>query len=104
MRLHLADPYATGCSEDELGRAFDLYTELTAERPDDDRRWISLFRVQGRRGDAMGLEFSVRRLRTALVELGQAEKPETARLPLSVQRVLEEVEKQLRASDESAVG
>ena len=34
----------------------------------------------------MGLEFSVGRLRTALVEFGQAEKPATARLPLSVQR------------------
>jgi hypothetical protein len=104
VRLHLADLYATGSSEDELGRAFDLYTELTAERPDDDRRWISLLRIQGRRGDAMGLEFSVRRLRTALVELGQAEKPETARLPLSVQRVLDEVESQLRAPGETAVG
>jgi hypothetical protein len=104
VRLRLAELYATGESEHELGRAFDLYTELTAERPDDDRRWIALLRVQGRRGDAMGLEASIRRLRTALVELGQAEKPETARLPLSVQRVLEEVQNELRAPGESAVG
>ena len=68
------------------------------------RRWISLLRVQGRRGDAMGLEASIRRLRTALVELGQAEKPETARLPLSVQRVLEEVQNQLRGIGETAAG
>ncbi len=104
VRLRLADLYATGESEDELGRAFDLYTELTAERPDDDRRWISLLRVQGRRGDAMGLEASICRLRTALVELGQAEKPETARVPLSVQRVLEEIQNQLRTLGEAAVG
>src|SRR5207237_403392 len=104
VRLRLADLYATGTSEEELGRAFDLYTELTAERPDDDRRWISLLRVQGRRGDAIGLEASIRRLRTALVELGLAEKPETARLPLSVQRAIEEVQKQFQALGESAVG
>ena len=55
-------------------------------------------------GDAMGLEASVRRLRTALVELGHAEKPETARLPLSIQRVLEEVPSQMWTSDETAVG
>src|SRR5205823_1671277 len=97
VRLRLADLYAAGSSDDELSRAVDLYTELTAERPDDDRRWISLLRVQGRRGDAMGLEASIRKLRTALVELGQAEKPETARLPLSIQRVLEEVQSQLGA-------
>ena len=51
-----------------MGRTSD--TELTAERPDDDRRWISLLRVQGHRGDAMGLEASIRRLRTAMVEPG----------------------------------
>ena len=43
-------------------------------------------------------------LRTALVELGQAEKPQTARLPLSVQRVLEDVQNQLRGIGEAAVG
>jgi len=104
VRLHLADLYASGRLEDELGRAVDLYTELTGERPDDDRRWISLLRVHGRRGDAMGLEASLRRLRTALVELGHGDKPDTVRLPLNVQRVLEEVQAQLRTPAESAVG
>jgi hypothetical protein len=47
---------------------------------------------------------SIRRLRTALVELGQAEKPETASLPLSIQRVLEEVQSEIRAQGETAVG
>ena len=36
-------------------------------------------RVQGRRGDAMGLEASVGRLRTALVELGQTRKARNRR-------------------------
>jgi hypothetical protein len=60
--------------------------------------------VQARRGDGMGVEASIRRLRTALVELGQAEKPETARLPLSIQRVLKEVQSKIRAQGETAVG
>jgi hypothetical protein len=104
VRLRLADLYATGSAEDELSRAVDLYTELTAERPDDDRRWISLLRVQGRRGDAMGLEASIRRLRTALVELGQADNPESACLPLSVQRVVDELNAELATSRRSALG
>lgn len=104
VRLRLADLYASGSSEEELGRAVDLYTELTGERPDDDRRWISLLRVQGRRGDAMGLAVSVRRLRTALVELGHGDRPETVRVPPNVQRVLDEVEAQTRPSDQSAAG
>jgi hypothetical protein len=52
----------------------------------------------------MGFEASIRRLRTALVELGQAEKPDTVRLPLSVQRVLDGVESQLRPPGATAVG
>jgi hypothetical protein len=52
----------------------------------------------------MNLEASIRRLRTALVEFGQAEKPETVCLPLSVQHVLEEVQNQLRAPGDTAVG
>jgi nucleoid-associated protein YgaU len=104
VRLRLADLYATGRSEEELGRAVDLYTELTAERPDDDRRWTALLRAQGCRGDAMGLEVSLRRLRTALVELGQGDRAESVRLPLNVQRVLDEVRAQMRVTGETAVG
>ena len=79
-------------------------TELKAERPDDDRRRISLLRVHGRRGDAMGLEASLRRLRTALVELGQGDKPQTVRLLPNVQRVLEEVQAEFRGRAENAAG
>jgi hypothetical protein len=69
VRHRLADLYAAGTDDRELGRAVELYTELTAERPEDHRLWVSLLRVQGRRGDALGLQASLRRLRTALVEL-----------------------------------
>src|SRR5262249_57833768 len=67
------------------------------------RLWTVLLRVQGHR-DAMGLEVSLRRLRTALVELGQGDTPETVRLPLNVQRVLDEVRAQMRFAGETAVG
>jgi hypothetical protein len=41
VRLRLTDLYAAGSAEQELGRAAELYTELTAERPEDDRLWVS---------------------------------------------------------------
>ncbi len=90
MRRRCASAWrtSTGSSEEELGRSVDIYTELTAERPDDDRRWISLWRVHGRCGDATALDASLRRLRTAVVELGQGDKPDTVHLPLNAQRVL----------------
>ena len=53
---------------------FDVYTALTAERRMTTPGGFA-FPVQSRRGDAMGPEFSVCRLRTALVELGQPRTP-----------------------------
>jgi DNA-binding SARP family transcriptional activator len=100
VRLRLADLYAAGTDEQELGRAVELYTELTAERPADDRLWVALLRVQGRRGDVLGLQASLRRLRTALVEIGQGDDPETVRLPSNVQRVLDEVQAQARTTSQ----
>ena len=50
-----------------------------------------MFRVCGRLGDQLGLEVSVRRLRTALVELGVGDDADTVPLPPSLERVLEEV-------------
>jgi hypothetical protein len=44
----------------------------------------------------LGLEKSLRRLRTTLVELGQGDNPETVRLPPNVTRVLGEVEEEAR--------
>jgi hypothetical protein len=104
VRQRLADHYAAGGDDHELGRAVELYTELTAERPDDDRLWVSLLRVQGRRGDALGLQASLRRLRTALVELGQGDDPDTVALPFKVQQILDEVQAQARAPRQSAAG
>lgn len=66
------------------------------ERPEDDRLWVALLRVQGRRGDALGLESTLRRLRTTLVQLGHGDKPDTVRLPPNVTRVLDEVQEEAR--------
>jgi hypothetical protein len=68
-----------------------LYGGLTAEWLDDERLWAALLRVCGRLGAQLGLEVSVRRLRTALVELGVGDDADTVPLPPSLERVLEEV-------------
>jgi two-component SAPR family response regulator len=98
VRRHLADLCAEGSDEADLRRAQELYTELTGERPDDDHLWVALLRVQGRLGDLLGVQASLRRLRMALVELGQGDDPDKISLPPNVQRVLEEVQVQSRAA------
>jgi hypothetical protein len=97
IRRRLADLYACGEEDADLGHAVELYTELVAERPDDEQLWVALLRIQGRRGDVLALQTSLRRLRSALVELGQGSDPETVRLPPNVQRVLDEIQRQDRA-------
>jgi two-component SAPR family response regulator len=96
LRRHLADLCAEGSQDAELLRAQELYTELTGERPDDDHLWVALLRVQGRRGDVLGVQTSVRRLRTALVELGHGADPDKAALPPNVLRVLQEMQAQTK--------
>jgi hypothetical protein len=91
VRLHLAELRAAGTSEADLLRAQELYAGLTAEQLDDERLWAALFRVCGGLRDQLGLEVSVRRLRTALVELGVGDDADTVPLPPSLERVLEEV-------------
>src|SRR5919201_6873983 len=91
MRLHLADLRVGGTSEADLLRAQELYAGLTAERLDDERLWAALFRVCGRLSDQLGLEVSVRRLRTALVELGVGEDADAVPLPPSLEIVLQQV-------------
>jgi hypothetical protein len=91
VRRHLAELRAAGTSEADLLRAQELYAGLTAERLDDERLWAALFRVCGRLGDQLGLEVSVRRLRTVLVELGVGADADTVPLPPSLERVLEQV-------------
>jgi hypothetical protein len=104
VRRRLADLYAAGDHDSDLGRAVALYTELTGERPDDDGLWVSLLRAQGRRGDAIGLQASLRRLRTTLVELGHGDDPDKVALPPKVLYILDEVQAQARASGQSAAG
>jgi two-component SAPR family response regulator len=94
-RLHLADLLAAG-SPDGLGRAADLYIQLCAEDPEDERLWIALFRVHERAGDVLGLDSSVRRLRAALCELSSGEvDQETVAIPPNLQRILTEIRRHL---------
>ena len=91
VRLLLADLYAAGSTAQELTRAQELYAGLTAEDLEDERLWTALFKVHGRLGDSLGLEAAVRRLRTALVELGKGDDPDSAALPPGLERVLKDV-------------
>ena len=67
-RRRLADLLASG-SEDGLPRAQELYIGLADEDPLDHRLWEALARLHERRNDVLRLEATVRRLRSALVEL-----------------------------------
>jgi hypothetical protein len=96
IRRRLADLYACGEDKADIGRAVELYTELVAERPDDEQLWVALLRIQARRGDVLALQTSLRRLRSTLVELGQGSDPEAVRLPPNVQRVLDEIQRHAR--------
>jgi nucleoid-associated protein YgaU/DNA-binding SARP family transcriptional activator len=94
-RLHLADILAAG-PVDGLARAADLYIQLCAEDPEDERLWTALFRVHERAGDVLGLDSSVRRLRAALCELssGNAD-PDRVVIPPNLERVLTEIRSHL---------
>jgi nucleoid-associated protein YgaU len=93
-RLHLADLLAAGPA-DGLPRAAELYIELCGEEPEDERLWIALFRVHERAGDVLGLDSSVRQLRSALCELATGE---TDRDSVSIPPNLERSILQIRAS------
>jgi hypothetical protein len=67
------------------------------ERPDDEQVWVALLRIQARRGDVLSLQTSLRRLRSALAELGHGSDPETVRLPPNVPRTLDEAHRRDRA-------
>jgi hypothetical protein len=68
---------ATG-NDQQLARAEELYIGLAEEDPLDHRLWEALARLYGRRIDLWGLEATARRLRSALVELGEAKIREHA--------------------------
>jgi hypothetical protein len=85
-RRRLADLRAAGTDDADLRRAQELYIGLTRESTDDERLWAMLFDIQGRRGDELGLEASVRRLRMALVEFGKGENVDHVMLPANLAR------------------
>jgi hypothetical protein len=72
-KLRLAVLLAGG-PQQGLDRAEELYMDLCAEEPDNERLWIALFRVYERTGSRLGLDSAVRRLQAALAELD--EEPE----------------------------
>jgi nucleoid-associated protein YgaU/DNA-binding SARP family transcriptional activator len=89
-RMRLADLYVNG-PDGGLPRAEELYVGLTAEDPTDEQLWAALFRVHARRSDSLGLDASVRRLRLALVELGEADSLEKVELPSRLSELLREI-------------
>jgi hypothetical protein len=90
-RRRLAELLAAGSADGDLRRAQELYVGLTAEQADDEQLRAALFRVHGRRRDVLGLEASVRRLRTALVEFGTDDEPEHVPLPPGLEDAVREV-------------
>jgi hypothetical protein len=91
-RLHLAALLAAG-REEGLIRAAELYTGLCGENPEDERLWVSLFRVHERAGSLLGLQSAERRLRQWLVELATFDDVdvETVTLPPKLDRLLQEI-------------
>ena len=89
-RSRLADLLAAG-PEDGLARAEELYIGLAQDDPLDRRLWEALARLHERRNDLLGLEASMRRLRSALVELGEGDDPERVIVPPALERVFTEV-------------
>jgi len=90
-RLHLAGLLAEG-EKAELARAAELYTNLCAEDPEDERLWTALFRVHERAGSSLGLESAVRRLRAALAELIPEDQDiETVPLPPNLEQLVQQI-------------
>jgi len=89
-RRRLADLLANG-TDQHLARAEELYIGLAGDDPLDHRLWETLARLHGRRSDLLGLEATARRLRSALVELGEGEDPERVPVPPALERVFAEV-------------
>jgi hypothetical protein len=89
-RRRLADLLANG-SNDGLARAEELYVGLVGDDPLDHRLWEALARLHGQRNDLLGLEATIRRLRTALVELGEDDSPDRVTVPPALARVFTEV-------------
>jgi hypothetical protein len=98
-RRQLADLYAAGDADDELRRAQELYIGLAGELAEDERLWAALFRTHGRRGDRLGLEASIRRLRSALAELAEDDDgPDAIAIPHGLAHLIDELRAQLAGS------
>jgi DNA-binding SARP family transcriptional activator len=90
-RLRLAELLAAG-PDSGLARAAELYQDLCAEDPEDERLWLALFKVHERACDVLGLESSVRRLRAALAELSEAgADPDSIQLPPNLDRAIQQI-------------
>jgi hypothetical protein len=90
-RRRLADLLADSTDDDELARAEELYVGLAGDDALDHRLWEALARLHGRRNDLLGLEATIRRLRNALVELGEGHDPDRVIVPPALERVFAEV-------------
>jgi hypothetical protein len=98
VRRRLAELLKCG-SDEQLMRAQELYVLLVEEDPLDHRVWEALARLHGRRGDLSGLEATMRRLRSALVELGEGEDPEHVPVPPALAHAFAEVRASLLNSE-----
>jgi hypothetical protein len=96
-RRRLADLLAAGRTDQELARAEELYISLVATDALDHRLWEALARLHGARKDLLGLEATFRRLRRALVELGEGDDPDRVPIPPTLKRVFDEVRASLLA-------
>jgi nucleoid-associated protein YgaU len=95
-RRRLANLYAASGGAGNLLRAQELYVGLTGELADDEQLWATLFRTHRRRGDVLGFEASVRRLRSALVEFADDDdNPEQVRVPPGLLTIIEELRAEL---------
>jgi hypothetical protein len=99
-RRRLADLLAAGQGDAEFARAEELYVSLVASDALDHRLWEALARLHGRRNDLLGLEATYRRLRSALVELGEGDDPDRVQIPPTLKRVFDEVRASLMAGRE----
>jgi hypothetical protein len=95
-RRNLADVYAAGNDVAQLRRAQELYIGLTGELAEDEQLWAALFRTHAKRGDRLGLDASVRRLRSALAELAEdGDGPDAIAIPAALDRLVDELRVQL---------
>jgi DNA-binding SARP family transcriptional activator len=95
-RLRLAQLLVDG-PESGLDRAEELYWSLCAEDPEDERLWTALFRIHQRTGSSLGLEYAVRRLRSALAEIATDEVAdvESVSLPPNLDRLLQQIRQRI---------